>query len=405
MDNALTILVLFVTICAGILGYVLIDLMKLGPRIKAFARLLGSVAVAPFAFLVTTVDSTRKTIGSRRADPVARFAGPVPVSAATMASPSFQLRGRIAELEAATKSVGRRNRFLLLLLLMGVALLLLVLWTVYTQAVLAYATLENVEISRDPINEGRLLISFSVSSPGKVLYRRTSGAIETEVVDVFRTAGKYERSWSWIYEPGKPIDAFLRYRKNLLWSQVDESFSTSASADIVILIDTTGSMSPSIAQLKEKCVAFSAQLARQNLKHRFALIGFGDAEEGKWLDRHPFRVDAETFRRDVDSLARFDGGDLPESALDALEEALDLPFDAKSIRRIYLVTDALFHEPTRKGTRASELATRLERSKILLTVFSNEEFRGDYKKLGVTARFQELEGFGQALSEGRVLED
>jgi hypothetical protein len=409
MDNALVLLVAFVSLCALILLYVLIDILKLGPWIRGFVRSLGTVVAAPIVLVGAAVGSARKSIGVRRADsgmdPLTRFSGAVPTSVGAASAATFQVRGRIAELEAATKSVGRRNRYLLSLLLLGIALLLGVLWTVYHQTVLSYAVLRDVEIRRDPVDEGRLLISFNVQTPGQVRYRRASGAIETEVVDVFRSPGRYERVWRWIYEPGKAIDASLIYRNGLWRSRSEKSFSTSDRADIVVLIDTTGSMSPSIAQLKEKCVTFSAQLAKQKLQHRFALIGFGDVEEGKWIDEHPFTSDAEEFRREVVSLQRFDGGDLPESALDALEEALDLPFDAGSIRRFYLVTDAQFHEPTSKGTRASAIAARLERSKVLLTVFSKEEFRREYEKLGGSVHFQEIEGFGQALSEGRVLED
>jgi hypothetical protein len=125
-----------------------------------------------------------------------------------------------------------------------------------------------------------------------------------------------------------------------------------------------------------------------------------------WLDVHGFTDDVAEFQEWVSGIGRFDGGDLPESALDALEEALKLPFHDGAIRRFYLVTDARYHEPTRSGLTAVELAAQLEAQRVLLHVFSRSQYEDDYRKLlGETGRLDPIEGFGRMLSEGRVLED
>ena len=104
-------------------------------------------------------------------------------------------------------------------------------------------------------------------------------------------------------------------------------------------------------------------------------------------------------------MKRFDGGDLPESALDALEVALASP----STRRrcaAYLVTDAPYHEPTKSGATAKDIADRLAKEQVLLYVFSRPEYAADYARvIGDSGRFQELEDFGTVLSEGRVLDE
>ncbi len=165
-------------------------------------------------------------------------------------------------------------------------------------------------------------------------------------------------------------------------------------------------MTPSLKQLQEKCGQFSQQLTRQALPHRFALIGYGDASEDEWLDSHDFTADVDEFRAQVTEISRFDGGDLPESALDAIEAALDLPFDESAMRRIYLVTDAAFHSVTAAGASASTIARRLEEERVLLEVFSRPQFEDDYRVLlGDSGRFREVENFGKVLEEGRVLED
>jgi len=319
---------------------------------------------------------------------------------------SSEVQAWIARLQAEQRTVGRRNRWLAVLLAGGILGLLGVLWGVYRATVGAYAVLEDVRIEQHPASQGRAEISFRVAKPGKVHYRRTSGNIETNLIDYFYRAGQVRRSWAWSYRPGENIEVTLWYRRGPLRRAERARFATAGRADIVILVDTTGSMSRSIAELKERCVGFSAQLAKQALRHRIALIGFGDAREGRWLDKHDFTTDIEEFRSSVAGIERFDGGDLPESALDALEEALSLALEEEAIRRFYLVTDAPYHEPTRSGATAADVADRLERGRVVLYVFSRPEFEGDYRRLlSAPGRFQEIENFGPVFSEGRVLED
>ena len=317
-----------------------------------------------------------------------------------------EMQAWIARLEAENRTITGRNRYLWVALCVGVVVLVAAVWSVYRATIGAYAVLDDVVVRQHPASQGRLEISFRVVSPGMVYYRRTGGGIQTDVIDYFRSPGENKRTWGWGYEPGRPVDVTLWYRRGLWRSAHTQSFPTLRRADLVVLIDTTGSMDRSIAELKDKCVAFSQRLTSQELEHRFALIGFGDSAEAEWLDRHDFTADVSQFQQSVARVKRFDGGDLPESALDALEEALSLPLDEQAIRRFYLVTDAPYHEPARSGATAAELACRLAESRVVLDVFSRPQYEGNYRKLtGEVGRFQEIENFGKVLSEGRVLED
>lgn len=319
---------------------------------------------------------------------------------------SGEMQAWIARLEAERKTLHVRNKYLTIALGLGVLLLAAILWAVYSSTIGAYAVLDDVLITRHPANQGRLEISFRVTRPGQVYYRRTSGSVQTEVVDHFLSTGEVSRSWSWVYEPGQEIDVALRSRGGLLRRTERQQFPTADRADVVILIDSTGSMTRFIDELKEKCVTYSEQLKKQALRHRFALIGFGDVGEAPWLDVHQFTDRVAEFQQSVSEIERFDGGDFPESALDALEEALALPFDPKAIRRFYLVTDAEYHEPTRSGRTAAEVAAQLEEQRVLLQVFSRSQYEGKYADLlGRSGKFLEIENFGRVFSEGRVLED
>jgi hypothetical protein len=319
---------------------------------------------------------------------------------------SREMQAWIARLEAEQKTLGVRNKVLAVALSAGLLFLAIILWIVYSWTIGAYAVLEDVRVTRHRASQGRVDIFFRVAKPGKVFYRRTSGDVQTELIDYFNSTGQIARSWAWVYEPGEEIEVTLWYRGRLLRRAEREQFPTADRADIVILIDSTGSMTPFIDELKEKCVTFSRQLKKQALDHRFALIGFGDVEEAPWLDVHEFTDEVSQFQESVSRIERFDGGDFPESALDALEEALKLPFDEGAIRRFYLVTDARYHEPSRSGLSAADVAARLESARVFLHVFSRSQYEDDYRKLlGQTGRFEEIENFGRMLSEGRVLED
>jgi hypothetical protein len=319
---------------------------------------------------------------------------------------SREMRAWIARLEAQRTTVGKRNRVLTVALALGIVVLLAALGAVYRSAVASYAVIDGLSITRDPASQGRIGIRFDVRSPGKVVYRRISGKIQTEVVDYFSKTGPVDRWWSWVYEPGKAIDMTLWYRSGLLRSSEHRRFPTSARADIVILIDTTGSMDRSIGDLKDKCLAFCEKLKQQSLDHRIAVIGFGDVHDEPWLDKHNFTSSAEEFQGWVTNLPRFERSDVQQSALDALEESLTLPLDEKAMHLFYLVSDASYHNPGRGGVTAADVAAKLQKANVQLHVFSQAEHEADYRKLIVgVGKFQEMEGFGKVLSEGRVLED
>ncbi|MBN2475503.1 MAG: VWA domain-containing protein [Pirellulales bacterium] len=319
---------------------------------------------------------------------------------------SGEMQAWLNRLQVEDRTIGVRNRYLALALGGGLLTLLVVFWIVYRATIGAYAVIDGIEISQHPANQSRLEIKFRVLSPGMVYCRRTSGPIEADLIDTFAEPCDVDRPWSWVYRPGEDIDVKFWYRRGLFRRLHEQTFTTADRADIVILMDTTGSMSPSIDELKKKCATFSEQLRKQALKHRFALIGFGDTQETSWIDRRDFTSDVDAFVRAVDEVRRFDGGDAPESALDALEAALQLPFDRGAIRQFYLVTDATYHEPSRSGATAEDVATRLHEEKVLLWVFSKARFKPDYMRLlGEAGRFREIGHFGRVLSEGRVLGD
>jgi len=115
---------------------------------------------------------------------------------------SREMQAWVARLEAERKTLGVRNKYLTITLTLGILLLAVILWAVYSSTIRAYAVLDDVLITRHPANQGRLEISFRVVRPGKVYYRRTSGNVQTEVVDHFQSTGAVSRLYNSIHCSG-----------------------------------------------------------------------------------------------------------------------------------------------------------------------------------------------------------
>lgn len=306
--------------------------------------------------------------------------------------------------------LSRRNFRLRLLLILGLLLFLLLLWKIHAMTIGRYAVLRDISIIQNPCHQGQLDISFEVVEPGIVYCRRVCDDIQTDIIDDYFQPGRYVRPWSWTYHPGHLIDVSIWSRSWGLCLKSRAEFPTAEKMDLVILIDTTGSMDQSLQALKEKCITFADKLKTQSLQPRFALIGFGDTQDGEWLTVQDFTDEMEQFQQSVEIIQRFDGGDLPESALDALVEAMRLlekTGDTGSVKRFYLVTDESFHATTADGRFTAEEVGQLLRTKgILLDVFSRLEYSSLYEPLlGPWGHFWEIENFGKVLEEGRVLED
>ncbi|MDO4550133.1 MAG: vWA domain-containing protein [Planctomycetia bacterium] len=319
---------------------------------------------------------------------------------------SSELQNWVNRFKTDMEKFNFRNGWLrIVLVITSIIVLFLLVW-IHQKTIGKYAVLKDVLITQNPCNQGQVEISFEVVKPGQVYCRWMNDGTYTDICDDYFQPGKYTRPWSWTYHPGKSIDISLWFRTWLFRRNKTESFPTTRDLDMVILIDTTGSMDESLKELKEKCVDFAKKIAKQNIFPRFALIGFGDRKDGEWFIIHDFTANIQEFQWNVGNLKRFDGGDLPESSLDALMEALNLKFSETGMRKFYLITDAPFHPQTADGKDAQAVGEMLRKNRILLNVFCRPQYQKDYESVyGELGRFLEIENFGKVLREGRVLED
>ncbi len=306
--------------------------------------------------------------------------------------------------------LARRSWALILVLVAVLVLLGYVLKQVHYYTVGRYAVLEDVSVTQNRGNQGQVEISYRVMTPGRVHCSRISGKMKTDLIYDYQKACEDRQSWNWNYVPGEPIQVTLWSRKGA--RRVSETIEcpTSNVVDIVILMDTTESMDSSIQALKEKCQEFAVKLKEQSVTPRFALVGFGDAVRGgNWISISDFTEDVTRFYETVEKVARFDGGDLPESSLDALTYAIEkVKKDSEGHAiRFYLVTDQTFH-PTTVDGKADVVAVgkMLQENRVMLDVFCRPQFREEYEPLlGDCGHFREIENFGEVLSQGRFLEN
>jgi hypothetical protein len=176
---------------------------------------------------------------------------------------------------------------------------------------------------------------------------------------------------------------------------------TKGVADIVFLVDVSGSMSTCIDALRRNIEAFIDSLSRGDANNaapvrdwRGKVVGYRDIEaaEGEglpWIVDNPFVRDAGALKAQLASLQANGGGDEPESLLDALyqiasmeampkgaqgEEPGKWRYRSDAARVVVVFTDASFKEtmslPEAKGGSLQDVANLVMANRIILSLFA-----------------------------------
>jgi hypothetical protein len=176
---------------------------------------------------------------------------------------------------------------------------------------------------------------------------------------------------------------------------------TKGVADIVFLVDVTGSMAPAIDALRRNIEVFIDSLSKGDANNaapvkdwRGKVVGYrdietADAEGLPWIEDHPFVRDAVALKAQLGTLRAQGGGDEPESLLDALytiatmeatpkgaqsEEANRWRYRSDAARVVVVFTDASFKEtlsiPAAKGGSLQDVANVIMANRIILSLFA-----------------------------------
>lgn len=176
---------------------------------------------------------------------------------------------------------------------------------------------------------------------------------------------------------------------------------TKGVADVVFLIDVSGSMSPIIDALRKNIEAFVDSLSSGDSNNaapvrdwRGKVVGYRDIEaaqaEGlEWLEDNPFVRDAVALKAQLAALRAQGGGDEPESLLDALykvatmeaspkgaqsEDSNKWRYRSEAARVLVVFTDASFKETMSiseaKGGALQDVANIIMANRIILSLFA-----------------------------------
>lgn len=167
-------------------------------------------------------------------------------------------------------------------------------------------------------------------------------------------------------------------------------------ADIVFVLDVSGSMGPVIEDLKRNISIFvdslttaDANNARPLKDWRARVVGYRDAEVdgAQWFVDYEFVRDANQLKMQLASLTAEGGGDEPESLLDALYKVATMTASEKgaehpnqwrhrreATRVVIVFTDASFKSPMAipeaRGGSLDDLKHVIMANRIILSIFA-----------------------------------
>jgi hypothetical protein len=176
---------------------------------------------------------------------------------------------------------------------------------------------------------------------------------------------------------------------------------TKGVADIVFVVDVSGSMAPCIDALRQNIETFVDTLSRGDANNaapvrdwRVKVVGYRDIEAAEaeglpWFIDNPFVRDTATVKSQLSALQASGGGDEPESLLDTLYKVTTMEAVAKgsqtveagkwryrsdAARVVVVFTDASFKEtmalPEAKGGSLQDVANVIMANRIILSVFA-----------------------------------
>lgn len=182
-------------------------------------------------------------------------------------------------------------------------------------------------------------------------------------------------------------EAREKYNESKSVASVGEgSDITSGSADIVFVVDTTGSMDKIISVVSNKFDKLVDSLGGSAVNKRFAILKFKDAEFNEKTelikngDSNWFTTQ-ESIQKAFKTIKVGGGADAGETVIESLKKAQSLDYRGSANKRIILITDSYY-----KGSAESmhRLAENLADSGITVSVITDKNYEDDYRDLAET---------------------
>jgi hypothetical protein len=197
-------------------------------------------------------------------------------------------------------------------------------------------------------------------------------------------------------------------------------------ADIVFLLDATGSMGPCINAVKHNIKTFVTTMTTPNpnggavvKEWRAKVVGYRDLDYTDfpaYIDNN-FVSTVSELEAQLDALSADGGGDEPETLLESLYRLANMPStkpdeplqpDAwrsvgASRRFVVVFTDAPFKEPLRdpRGASIDDVILNLMTSKIVLHIFAPKKF----ERFNTLAEVDKAQWYAIPVQEGKAPQD
>jgi len=113
-------------------------------------------------------------------------------------------------------------------------------------------------------------------------------------------------------------------------------------ADIVFVLDVTGSMSGEIASVRANMASFVTELAASSIDYRIGFVRYWDTVEV--MNDGNLYADFDEIMGTINSFSTSGGGDTPENQLQAMVEATHMNYRPGALRVQIMLTDAYAHE-------------------------------------------------------------
>jgi hypothetical protein len=171
--------------------------------------------------------------------------------------------------------------------------------------------------------------------------------------------------------------------------------------DVVFVFDTTGSMDDKIEALIQTCTQFVDEAKSLDLSSKFALVSFGDIRVEGGGDRIELVIspteDVQEIKHGLVHVPRNNGfGNIGESSLEAIQEALKIPHRPGAVKVLILITDEPAHQ---HNIKAIDMTRTLSEKEFLVFVVSPPEpyyiemakqNGGIWKEIGTTTNLDEI---------------
>ena len=180
---------------------------------------------------------------------------------------------------------------------------------------------------------------------------------------------------------------------------------TPGTADIVFIIDRTGSMGSQIDNVKNNIDGFINKITSNGIDVNMGLVTYGDVNPSQGSDpivKTELTNDLNKFKTYINNITLTGGGDANESGLegiaDTTEGALSYSLRPDSAKQFILVTDAFVHDSTAHGDGDGmstfdihDVASDVKNKGIKLTVVSNDSAATQLKILSDTTGGQYID--------------